>query len=492
MSDLNGVMMQYFQWYSPADGSYWKQTAANARELAAAGITALWLPPAYKGIGGGADVGYGVYDMYDLGEFNQKGSVRTKYGTKEEYLSCIQTLQQSGIQVYADTVLNHRMGGDNPETPVATPFWQDNRMYAKGEPRKIQAYTHFQFPGRAKKYSDFEWHWNHFDAVDYDGFNPNDHSTVYLLEGKQFDDRVAMEKGNFAYLMGCDLDCQSADVRAELIRWGKWYLDTTKVDGFRLDAIKHIAAWFFPEWLDTLEKYVNKDLFVVGEYWVPDVEALHNYLNLVGERMTVFDVPLHFNFHAASKSGGNFDMRRLFSGTLMEQRPRMAVTFVDNHDSQPLQALESCIEPWFKPLAYAAILLRREGYPCIFHPDYYGADYEDRGKDGNTYRIVMPSHRFLIDKFLYARRNFAYGPQYDYFDHYNSIGWTRLGDLSHPKSMAVLMSDGPAGHKWMETGKRGAQFRDITGHVSHIVTTNGDGWGEFHCNGGSVSVWVEE
>ena len=123
---------------------------------------------------------------------------------------------------------------------------------------------------------------------------------------------------------------------------------------------------------------------------------------------------------------------------------------------------------------------------------YYGADYEDRGKDGNTYRIVMPSHRFLIDKFLYARRNFAYGPQYDYFDHYNSIGWTRLGDLSHPKSMAVLMSDGPAGHKWMETGKRGAQFRDITGHVSHMVTTNGDGWGEFHCNGGSVSVWVEE
>jgi hypothetical protein len=44
-----------------------------------------------------------------------------------------------------------------------------------------------------------------------------------------------------------------------------------------------------------------------------------------------------------------------------------------NHDTQPLQALESVVEPWFKPLAYAFILLRREGYPCLFLPDYEGA-----------------------------------------------------------------------------------------------------------------------
>ncbi len=492
MSDLNGVMMQYFHWYNPADGSLWRQTAERAKELADAGITALWLPPAYKGIGGGADVGYGVYDMYDLGEFNQKGSVRTKYGTKDEYVSCVAALQKAGIQVYADAVLNHRMGGDDAELARATPFWQDNRAYPKDAMREIKAYTHFHFPGRAKKYSGFEWHWNHFDAVDYDANNPNDHSTVYLFEGKQFDDRVAMEKGNFAYLMGCDLDCQSKEVREELIRWGKWYLDTTHVDGFRLDAIKHIAAWFFPEWLDTLEQYVKKDLFIVGEYWVPDAGALHNYLNLVGDRMAVFDVPLHFNFHVASRSGGNYDMRRLFEGTLMKERPRLAVTFVDNHDSQPLQALESCIEPWFKPHAYASILLRRDGYPCIFYPDYYGAEYDDRGRDGNMCHVVLPSHRFLIDKFLYARKNFAYGPQYDYFDHYNTIGWTRLGDLSHPKSMAVIMSDGPAGHKWMEIGKPNAEFRDITGHVTSAVRANADGWAEFHCNGGSVSVWIEQ
>ena len=63
MKALNGVMMQYFHWYSPGDGTHWDDAAARAGELAAAGFTGVWLPPAYKGIGGGYDVGYGVYDM---------------------------------------------------------------------------------------------------------------------------------------------------------------------------------------------------------------------------------------------------------------------------------------------------------------------------------------------------------------------------------------------------------------------------------------------
>ena len=73
---------------------------------------------------------------------------------------------------------------------------------------------------------------------------------------------------------------------------------------------------------------------------------------------------------------------------------------MDNHDTQPLQALESPVEAWFKPLAYALILLRAEGYPCIFYPDYYGASYKDKGKDGNEYEIHLGEHRWMLDKFL--------------------------------------------------------------------------------------------
>ncbi|HIS95079.1 MAG TPA: alpha-amylase, partial [Candidatus Ventricola gallistercoris] len=80
---MNGVMLQYFQWELPADGRWWKQAARQARQLRRMGFTAVWLPPAYKGTAGIQDVGYGVYDLYDLGEFDQKGTVSTKYGTRE-------------------------------------------------------------------------------------------------------------------------------------------------------------------------------------------------------------------------------------------------------------------------------------------------------------------------------------------------------------------------------------------------------------------------
>lgn len=491
MADINGVIIQYFHWYIPANGSLWNQVQKDAEALSEAGFTAAWLPPAYKAIGGPNDVGYGVYDMYDLGEFNQKGAVRTKYGARQQYLDAIYALHRNGLQVYADAVLNHRIGGDTVETVQAIPFPQEDRLQPKGEAQEIQSYTHFHFPGRKETYSSFEWHWYHFDAVDYNAYNPDDYSTVYLLEGKIFDDYVALEKGNFAYLMGCDLDFQNSQVREEVTRWGKWYLDTTGVDGFRLDAIKHISAWFFPEWLEEMEVHAGRDLFVVGEYWVPNLESLLWYIDAVGESMTVFDVCLHYNFHYASKAGGHYDMRRILDGSLVSHRPTYAVTFVENHDSQPLQALEAPVEPWFKPLAYALILLRQEGYPCVFYADYYGADYEDQGGDGNFYTIHMPSHRWILDKFLYARRQFVYGEQYDYFDHPNVIGWTQLGDSAHPRAMAVLMSDGPGGSKWMEVGKPRAKFVDLTEHCQRPVYSNEYGWGEFFCQGGSVSVWVE-
>jgi len=169
-----------------------------------------------------------------------------------------------------------------------------------------------------------------------------------------------------------------------------------------------------------------------------------------------------------------------------------AVTLVENHDTQPLQALEAPVEPWFKPLAYAIILLRAEGYPCIFHADYYGADYTGKGRDGNEYHITLSSHRWILDRLLLARMHFAHGPQYSYIDHFNTIGWTRLGTEQHPYTMAVLLSDGPDGTKWMEVGKKDTEFTDITGHVGGTVRSNGDGWAEFRCNGGSMSVWVEK
>jgi len=56
----NGTMMQYFYWDYPVDGMLWNELTHNAADLAAAGITALWLPPPCKAERGIQDVGYGI------------------------------------------------------------------------------------------------------------------------------------------------------------------------------------------------------------------------------------------------------------------------------------------------------------------------------------------------------------------------------------------------------------------------------------------------
>ncbi len=490
MTNRNGVMMQYFHWYLPSDGNFWQEVATNAPDLAAAGITALWLPPAFKASNGIEDVGYGAYDLFDLGEFDQKGSIRTKYGTKDQYLAAVKAAQQAGLHVYADAVFNHKNGADAAEEIEAVPVSADNRTQATGETQTIKAWTVFNFPGRGEKYSSMKWRWWHFDGVNHNVLKPND-ATIYRFKGKQFDTHVDLQQGNYDFLMGCDLDIDNAEVRADLKLWGRWILDTVGVDGFRLDAIKHIKSTFFNEWIDDVERHTQRNLFIVGEYWTENIEALHWYISSTGGRMALFDAPLHYNFCRASRSGEAYDLRQILKGSLMEQQPALAVTIVENHDTQPLQALESVVEAWFKPLAYALILLRREGYPCIFYADYYGAHYIDKGRNGADHEIWMPSHRFLIDCFLYARQHCAYGEQYDYFDHPSTIGWTRTGDPQHPRSMAVLLSNGSDGYKWMDTGAPKAVFYDITRHIQEPVVTNEYGWGEFRCNGGSVSVWLE-
>ena len=70
--------MQYFEWNLPNDGNLWKKLKQDAKHLHETGVTAVWIPPAYKA-DEQQDEGYATYDLYDLGEFDQKNTVRTKY-----------------------------------------------------------------------------------------------------------------------------------------------------------------------------------------------------------------------------------------------------------------------------------------------------------------------------------------------------------------------------------------------------------------------------
>lgn len=330
---MNLTMMQYFEWYLSKDCKLWNIAAKDASYLSSIGISTVWLPPAYKAAGGAEDAGYAVYDLYDLGEFDQKGTVPTKYGTKEEYLNAIKVLKGNNIQVLADIVLNHRMGADESEEVLAIQDDSNDRNKDISAALPITAWTKYTFPGRGNTYSNFKWNWTHFHGVDWD--EKTKKSAIYKFYGKHWDNEVDKEHGNFDYLMGADVDLNNVDVVEELKKWGKWYLDLTNVDGFRLDAVKHIRASFYEDWLATMRRQTDKSLFTVGEYWSTEIQSLQNYLTEVKESMYLFDVPLHYNFFNASNSNGNFDMRTIFDNTLVKSNPEKAVTFVDNHDTQP-------------------------------------------------------------------------------------------------------------------------------------------------------------
>ena len=164
----NKTMMQYFEWYLPANGLFWDRCVAQADKLKENGINMLWLPPAYKGATGKNSVGYDVYDTYDLGEFDQRGSVSTKYGTRDQYLNAVHVLQEKGIEVYVDIVLNHMTGADEVEEVIAVENNPENREEDIGEPAPRTVWTKYTFPGRNGKYSEFTWNHTHFNGTDWD------------------------------------------------------------------------------------------------------------------------------------------------------------------------------------------------------------------------------------------------------------------------------------------------------------------------------------
>jgi len=491
---INGTMLQYFHWYLADDGNLWKQLKSEASRLKDLGFSTIWLPPAYKGASGGYSVGYDVYDLYDLGEFDQKGSVRTKYGTKQEYIDATDAIHHEGMRVMVDIVLNQKAGGNEKEKIMVVKVDPEHRNKVISAPFEIEAFTKFTFPGRGKKYSEFEWTSRCFSGVDYaEDINENGIFRIQNGYGDSFEKMVGNEKGNYDFLMSNDIDFRNPAVDEELLKWGKWYWDQVHFDAVRLDAVKHISPEFYLHWLHQLRERTWTEIFAVGEYWAPGhLDLLLKYIEATNGEMSLFDSSLHSNFRTASVSGNKYDMRNILHETLMTELPEKAVTVVANHDTQPLQALEAVVEAWFKPIAYALILLRQEGYPCVFYPDLYGAHYKDTGHDGNEAEIWL-SRVDELEELLKARNNHAYGTQRDYFDHVNCIGWTREGDNDH-SGCAVLLSNGDNGNKYMEIGNRysGKKFIDALGKNQVEVEINNDGWGNFYSPAGSVSVWIKK
>ncbi|MBC6699603.1 alpha-amylase [Hymenobacter sp. BT190] len=446
----NGVMMQAFYWDVPisnTQGTWWQVLGSKAAELKAAGITALWLPPAYKG-GSQSDVGYGVYDRYDLGEFNQKGTVATRYGTIGQLQTAIGAMKGQGLQVYEDIVMNHMA-------------WADAQENVNGN----LVYTKFNFPGRGNTHSSYKWGFNNFTGTQQ---APNNG----WYQWKSWDFQPYANNDAYDNLLGSEIQYNNnAANQTETINWGNWITTKMSLDGYRLDATKHIYTPYVNQWLDAVK---TNGRFAVSEAWFRNLQDLKNYAAATGGRTSLFDVPLHYTFQDMSNGNGSWDMRGLQFAGFTESNPTLSVSFVDNHDTDHPGALYSPVTN-LKMLAYAYILTRANGYPCVFYKDYYNYGLGNQIKTLNGIRQAN-----------------AYGAAAEYtsVNDADVYAYSRAGDTSHKGLLLLLNDGGSARTKTITTPFKSATLTDKTGNNTSTVTTDANGAGNFPVNARSYSVWV--
>ncbi|HVU09044.1 MAG TPA: alpha-amylase family glycosyl hydrolase [Verrucomicrobiae bacterium] len=238
----------------------WPELTQKMPEIAEAGYDSLWLPPPEKG-SSVYSVGYDAFDPFDLGSKNQNGTIATHWGTQAQLLEMVETAHRFGIRVYFDNVMNHRAfttPGFDANTP--TNFY----------PGLVPADFHLQTVGKYfQNWPSVQDYNNQFDVQNesLDGLidlanepgtiNSNFGPTLGSTTNKPFfirhpnnpeyymDTNLPAIGGSWHPFNGTNGEPVAEDVTTYEYRAAMWTIYTTKCDGFRMDAVKHVPSAFF-------------------------------------------------------------------------------------------------------------------------------------------------------------------------------------------------------------------------------------------------------
>ncbi len=288
------IILQYFE-------TDWAEITRRIPEIAKAGYTALWLPPPTKGAEGVADVGFSVFDRFDLGEYDQRGTVRTKYGTREEVRRMVDEAHRFGIRVYFDIVMNHNANpakienagvtlppagidefpgtrpldyhvlparnAGNGNWEVQNPPMFGSNVYTLGpDPGEGESFVATTPIMSGDEVAGFT-HWARAPRIDFNNAGYNEEVFLSLLGLIDFAIEQFVSNGAPTAEDGLNPVAQKPlprfirnpdrpdtypngriveeDIREYMMRWVRWVGDVTDADGLRLDAIKHVGTSFF-------------------------------------------------------------------------------------------------------------------------------------------------------------------------------------------------------------------------------------------------------
>jgi alpha-amylase len=416
-----GVLLQAFYFGpgrisgvpSPLDGDasvpfWWDHLAAQAQSFAKAGFTAIWLPPPLKGASGSFSSGYDLFDDYDLGAKNQKGTTPTRYGTRERLQRCAAMLRANGIDVYVDLVENQRDGDDGH---FNFKYLDASGVSGGGRFSKGPGDFHPHVPGDPGVFSD-QFQFGR-DLAPING-TPKDHCSNGLLD--------------------------SAD----------WLTRALDLQGYRLDNAKGVSTIFVQRLLGH-GAMANK--FALAEFADGNIPLIQDWANAVQHRSAAIDFPLHFALKNMCNDPGSFDMSTLDHAGLAGVDPLGAVTFVENHDTDRGGIGGPIVRN--KILAYAYILTS-EGYPSVFYRDY--------STDPGCFGL-----KAQIDPLIRIHEQLAVGPTEQRWKDGGVFAFERLGgehllvglnkDANSSRSITVQTGFPPH-----------TQLHELTGHGTPVTT----------------------
>jgi glycosidase len=291
------------------------------------GITGIWLMPIFP------SPSYHGYDVTDYRAINPD------YGTMEDFAAFLDAAHDRGIAVIIDLVINH--------SSREHPWFEASRQ---GDPEYADWYLWSDTdPGTTGPWGQQVWH--------------ADGGRYYF--------------GLFWEGMP-DLNLENPDVTAELRDVARFWLEDVGVDGFRLDAARHLiedgavmsntpATYAWLEGFNAFVDGIAPDALVLGEVWSPTLEVA----SYVPESL---DLAFEFTL---SEAGGLAMMASDFAAmTAALERALGAypdgqfATFLTNHDMDRIMSVVGGDVDLAK-LA-ATWLLTSPGVPFLYYGEEVG------------------------------------------------------------------------------------------------------------------------
>ncbi len=296
------------------------------------GISGIWLMPIFPSP---SYHGYDVTDYYDI---------NPDYGTLEDFSNLLDEAHARGIRVIIDLVVNH--------TSNQHPWFQ-------------------QAKDPSSPYHD--WYiWSENDP----GYTGSWGQQVWFPVYGQY------YYSTFTSGMP-DLNYNNPEVTAQMEDVVRFWLEDVGVDGFRMDAAKHLieegtvqanSASTHHWWKDfrSFYKQIGPEALVVGEVW-DDTSITAAYLQ--GD-----ELDLSFEFWWAGavieavNSGNNLPLKNQMEASYSQIPDMQYATFLTNHDQD--RVLDQLNGDQNRMQVASALLLTSPGVPFI----YYG---EEIGMKGN-------------------------------------------------------------------------------------------------------------